>query len=121
MHILPQRAGAEDLVMPSKLLGMLASGKAIITTANPHTEVGRVISRLGVLVPPNDLHALCQAVLGLATSPSLRQRLGEKGRAYVCENWSRNLVLFRFQMDLLDLLNESLIKSKVGLMTREAV
>jgi colanic acid biosynthesis glycosyl transferase WcaI len=121
IHILPQRPDAADLVMPSKLLGMLASGKPIITTANPETEVGSVLSHMGVLVPPNDLRAISQAILGLATSPSLRMRLGDKGRAFVCEHWSKNLVLFRFQMDLLDLLNDSLINSRVELMPHEGV
>ena len=41
IHILPQRADAADLVMPSKLLGMMASGRAVIATANPDTESER--------------------------------------------------------------------------------
>ena len=52
IHILPQRADAADLVMPSKLLGMLASGKAVIATANPGTELGNVVSLVGVAVAP---------------------------------------------------------------------
>ena len=34
IHILPQRADAADLVMPSKLTGMLSSGRAVIGTAH---------------------------------------------------------------------------------------
>ena len=119
IHILPQRADAEDLVMPSKLLGMLASGKTIIATANPTTEIGDVISRVGVRVPHDDIGALCDAVLDLANSRSKRLRLGEKGRAYVCENWSKELVLPRFSRDIHDLLIEAILKSKVEWITHD--
>ncbi|EKD88194.1 MAG: hypothetical protein ACD_35C00012G0001, partial [uncultured bacterium] len=34
IHFLPQQANAADLVMPSKLTGMMASDKPIIVTAN---------------------------------------------------------------------------------------
>ena len=34
IHLLPQRADAADLVMPSKLTGMLASARAVVATAH---------------------------------------------------------------------------------------
>ena len=43
VHLLPQRADAADLVMPSKLTGMLASGRAVLATALPDTELCRVV------------------------------------------------------------------------------
>jgi colanic acid biosynthesis glycosyl transferase WcaI len=98
---------------------MLASGKVIIATANPATEIGDVISRVGVRVPYDDIGALCDAVLDLANSRSKRLRLGEKGRAYVCENWSKDLVLPRFRRDIHDLLIEAILKSKVEWITHD--
>lgn len=41
IHLLPQRADAADLVMPSKLTGMLASGRPVVATAQPDTQVGK--------------------------------------------------------------------------------
>ena len=100
VHILPQRADAADLVMPSKLLGMLASGKAVIATANPGTGLENVVSQVGVVVSPGDQSALCQAILDLASSPQLRLDLGEKGRDYVCKYWSEQIVLSRFESQI---------------------
>jgi colanic acid biosynthesis glycosyl transferase WcaI len=97
IHILPQKADAADLVMPSKLLGMLASGKALIATANHGTELENIVSKVGIVVAPGDQSALCQAILNLASSPELRLHLGEKGRDYVCKNWSKKIVLSRFE------------------------
>jgi colanic acid biosynthesis glycosyl transferase WcaI len=97
IHILPQRADAADLVMPSKLLGMLASGKAVLATANPGTGLANVVSQVGIVVAPEDQPAFCQAILDLASSPQQRRILGGKGRDYVCEHWSKQTVLSNFE------------------------
>jgi colanic acid biosynthesis glycosyl transferase WcaI len=104
IHLLPQRADAADLVMPSKLLGMFASGKAVIATANSGTELSNVVSQAGVVVPPGDQAALCQALLDLAASPQLREKLGKKGRDFVCKNWGKPGVLSRFEAQVQEVL-----------------
>lgn len=106
IHILPQKANVADLVMPSKLLGMLASGRAVIATAYPDTEIGRVINQVGVLVSPQDASGLADAILSLAASPHQRRRLGEKGRKFVCDNWSAEIVLPRFLEQLNKLMED---------------
>lgn len=100
IHILPQKAKVNDLVMPSKLPGMLASGRAVIAIAFPDTEIGRVISRVGLLVSPQAVSGLVDAILSLAASSQLRRCLGEKGRKFVCENWSAEIILQRFMEQL---------------------
>ena len=107
IHILPQREDAADLVMPSKLLGMMASGKAIIATTGSDTELGSVVRQVGITVPPNDGLALSNAIMELARSPELRSRLGVKGREYVCVHWSEDQVLAHFQAQLLNLVNKN--------------
>ena len=106
IHILPQKADVADLVMPSKLLGMLASGKTIIATAMPETEIGRVVGQVGVLVPPRNSAALCEAILGLSKSTEQLKYLGESGRSYVCDNWGKDMVLQKFLKQMDDLLQK---------------
>jgi colanic acid biosynthesis glycosyl transferase WcaI len=43
IHLLPQRASAADLVMPSRLSAMLSSGRPVIATAHPGTQVAQVV------------------------------------------------------------------------------
>ena len=93
IHVLPQRADAADLVMPSKLSGMLASGKAVIATANPGTELADVVEQFGVVVPPEDSGKLAEAILYLANNCEERNRLGQNGLRWVKTNWSKELVL----------------------------
>lgn len=101
IHLLPQRADAADLVMPSRLTGMLASGRPVVATAHPGTEVARVVKSCGVVVAPGDADAFADAVVRLAEHPEERQRLGAAGREYAVKNMSKEEILSRFEQDLL--------------------
>lgn len=62
IHILPQAANAADLVLPSKLGGMLASGRRIIMTAAPGTELASFVQDAAVTVSPGNAAALADAI-----------------------------------------------------------
>ncbi len=96
IHVLPQRAGAADLVMPSKLGGMLASGRPAIVMAQPGTELADVVAPLGRVTPPEQAECLAEAIRELAGQPALREDLGSRARAYVEEHWAKDLVLEQF-------------------------
>jgi len=103
VHLLPQRADAADLVMPSKLTGMLASGRPVLATAHPGTELALVVQDCGVVVPPEDPPAMAQAVQALAADSTLRTQLGAAGRVYALEHLDREAVLRKFESDLITL------------------
>jgi colanic acid biosynthesis glycosyl transferase WcaI len=93
IHLLPQSPRASDLVLPSKLSGMLASGRPVIATCNPGTELDAVVSKCGVVVPPEDSRALAEAVVNLADNATLRSELGRKARAYAEYHFEQDTVL----------------------------
>lgn len=93
VHVLPQKADVADLVMPSKLGGMLASGKAVVATAFPETGVAGVVGGVGVLVDPGNAGALAAAILELVNSPERRAACGSKGREFALRNLSSEMVL----------------------------
>lgn len=103
VHLLPQRADAADLVMPSKLTGMLASGRPVVATAHPGTELALVVQGCGVVVPPEDPPAMAQAMQALAADSRLRTQLGAAGRAYALAHMDREAVLRRLESDLMAL------------------
>lgn len=100
IHLLPQRADAEDLVMPSKLTAMLASGKPVVATARPGTQVATVVDLCGEVVAPNDVRAFSAAIQKLGAAPELRQELGRRGREYALEHWAKDAVLTRLTLAL---------------------
>ncbi len=100
IHLLPQRADAADLVMPSKLTGILSSGRPVVAGARPETELGQVTATCGIAVPPDDPKSFAEAVLSLASQPALRRELGARARAYAEERFDRDAVLRQFERDL---------------------
>ncbi len=80
IHLLPQRAGAADLVMPSKLTGMLASGRPVIATASPDTQIYDVVSKCGLTIQPGNPNEFVAGILKLLDDKDLRERLGLHAR-----------------------------------------
>lgn len=109
VHLLPQRADAADLVMPSKLTGMLASGRPVLATAHPQTELGHVVAHdaeCGVVVPPEDPAAMADALRQLVADPARRAALGANGRRYAERELNRDVILARFEAQLKALVAE---------------
>jgi len=100
IHLLPQDPAVEDLVLPSKLLGMLATGRPVIAGVSPRSEVGQVVSRCGVIVPPGDPVGWAAAIESLAGDPASRARFGAAARQYALESLNKDLVLSQFEQDL---------------------
>jgi colanic acid biosynthesis glycosyl transferase WcaI len=95
IHVLPQSQGAADLVLPSKLSGMLASGRPVISTCRPGTELETVVSKCGVVVPPDDDAAFADAICRLADNAALRLDLGRRARNFAETNFERDAILCR--------------------------
>jgi colanic acid biosynthesis glycosyl transferase WcaI len=103
VHLLPQRGGASDLVMPSKLTGMLASGRAVIASAMPGTEIARVVEGCGIRVEPESPEAFAQGLRALADDPALCERLGRAGRLYAERNLGAATLMRQLDVRLADL------------------
>jgi len=99
IHLLPQRADAADLVMPSKLTGMVASGRPVVATAAPETQVGKVVAGCGLVVPPGDGVAFARAIVTLSDDPALRASLGAKARSYAESYLAQEAIMARFEQD----------------------
>lgn len=96
IHLLPQINGAADLVLPSKLTNMLASGRPVVATAMPGTGLYDEVDGCGLLVPPGDAQAFAAAIARLADEPALAHSLGRKGRERSVERWRECAIIGRF-------------------------
>ncbi len=93
IHLLPQRADAADLVMPSKLTGMLATGRPVVACAAEGTQIASVVSNFGSVVDPGDALAFHREISLLAEDEELRQRLGGLAREYALNYLSQESIL----------------------------
>jgi colanic acid biosynthesis glycosyl transferase WcaI len=80
IHLLPQCAEIADLVMPSKLTGILASGRPLVTTAAAGTQLALAVQDCGLRVPADDAAAFAAAIARLAEDAALRTQLGQNAR-----------------------------------------
>jgi colanic acid biosynthesis glycosyl transferase WcaI len=115
IHLMPQRADAADLVLPSKLTGMLASGRPVVATAQPGTELATLVAQCGLVVPPGDAPALANAIAALAEQPMRRSILGAAGRAWAERHLDREAVYLGMEAALLELALERSRAEKAAL------
>lgn len=100
VHLLPQMAGAADLVLPSKLPNMLASGRPVVATVTPDTDLGRELGECGLIVPPHDAGAFADAIVRLLDDEALRDKCGRNAQARAAERWSKQAILEQFEREL---------------------
>jgi colanic acid biosynthesis glycosyl transferase WcaI len=104
VHLLPQRADAADWCMPSKLLGMLASGRPVLATAHPGTQLAKMVSSCGKVVEPDNAQKVAQGLLEFLHAPQERERLGVEARK-AAQAWDKSSVLRGFENQLLVMCN----------------
>jgi colanic acid biosynthesis glycosyl transferase WcaI len=89
VHVVPLRKGLARSSVPSKLYSILASGRPVVASVDPGTEVARTLERAGagLAVPPDDAEALTKALTRAIEDPEQAERWGRSGRAFV-EGWA---------------------------------
>ena len=103
VHLLPQKAGAADLVLPSKLLGILASGRPVVASSPAGSELGQLAEQAGLRVEPEDGEGFAAAVRRLVQAPALRAELGARARKLVEQRYGQEAVLGDLESQLVEL------------------
>jgi len=75
-------AGAEQIVAPSKLYGILASGRAVVSISAPGSDLDQLLtdSQCGINCPPNQPQKLADIITKLAAEPLRVQSMGQNAR-----------------------------------------
>ena len=95
VHLLPQIAGAADLVLPSKLANMLGSGRPVVATALPGTGLHAEVEGCGISVAPGDAQALADAIVVLIDDPARSAQLAVAAQVRAADRWSQPAVIAR--------------------------
>ena len=96
IHIIPQEKEAEDLVFPSKLLPILASGSPFITNANQNSALGKIAEIAGIRVDPEDLNGFKNGLELLINDKDKRLLLGKIGREIAKNDFNKLKILNEF-------------------------
>jgi len=96
-----QQAGAGNSFFPSKLLGLLAESKPVITVAAPECELALSLAEgnFGVNVAPGRSEELAAVLDALAKDPQRMADFGASGRRYV-EQFEKKRVFENFVEEL---------------------
>lgn len=98
VSLISQRKEAKDIVLPSKVLNIMASGRPIIATAEPDSELGKIIdaAKCGLLVEPGNAKELSKAILHLKDNSDEAEVFGINGRDYLDKHFTKDRILADF-------------------------
>ena len=103
ISVITQKAGIDDLVLPSKLGNLLSSQRPVIASTTAHSELASIVQEAacGVVIPPENGAALAESIEALRADPGLRTSMAVNGRSYAIANLASKAILEQFERDLL--------------------
>lgn len=96
IHLLPQKRDAADLVLPSKLTNMLASGRPVLAGTDAGTGLAEEVEGCGMAVEPENASAMAAAIVHLIDDSALHAAISTAARARAETAWAREPIIDRF-------------------------
>lgn len=99
-----QQSGSGNSFFPSKLLGLLAQSKPVITVADPESELAEAVVEggFGLNIPPGRPQEVADFLDVIANDPARLQKFGVAGRVYV-QQFEKTQVFENFLAELVAL------------------
>ena len=111
VHLVVQKKGVADAVLPSKLTNILAAGGHALVTAEQDTELGELVRRVpGIYhcVEPEDSNAFISGLRQCLAQDT--QSTNTIARQYAVDHINSEQVLARFAQDLSELVSKESIR-----------
>jgi len=98
-----------DLIVPSKIYGILAAGKPVILVGSQECEIARILTEgeCGFVVNPGDTAGFVRAIRELYTNPELANKMGRQARNLLVERFDRDLQTGKYIRMLKELVAKS--------------
>jgi glycosyltransferase involved in cell wall biosynthesis len=87
-------------VLPNKLLGYMACELPVIINFSGYASSIVEQAQAGLVIRPGNPQAICDALLTLSQDPILCKAMGQAGRKYIIEHYSRKATVQRFEQVL---------------------
>ena len=84
VHLVSMREGAEGILVPSKIYGIIAAARPAVMVGSTRNEVARLLSESGAgqCVATGRGEELAALIRRLRDRPEAARRMGERGRIY---------------------------------------
>jgi colanic acid biosynthesis glycosyl transferase WcaI len=107
VHVVGLARGLAGYVVPSRLYGVLATGRPVIAAAEAESETAQLVARVGcgVVVSPGDPFALAQAIRAAHDGEFDLAEMGRRARAYAEQEADRTIAIERYESVLAELQN----------------
>jgi glycosyltransferase involved in cell wall biosynthesis len=105
VHVVGLAEGLAGYVVPSRLYGILSSGRPVIVAADADSETARVVERVGcgVVVPPGRPELLAGTIRRAHDGELDLAEMGRRGREYVVQEADREVAFDRYRKVLREL------------------
>lgn len=99
IHLIPLKKGMKGIIVPSKVYGIMASGRPFIAAVDEGSEIDRMAKEFqcGLVVKPSDPEALKKAVLWAFNNREIIETMGVKGRKALENHYSRKICTAKFK------------------------
>src|SRR5262249_7918097 len=90
--------GAANESFPSKVYEIMASGRPLLASSDSGSGVETLVktAECGVCVRPGSAKHLADSILKIYRDPLLRQKMGQRGRRYAEQNFSKQVAVTRY-------------------------
>jgi glycosyltransferase involved in cell wall biosynthesis len=78
-----------ETVIPTKMLEFMSCARPVILAVKGQAQRVLEAAGGGICIEPEDVQALCAAILRLRQLPALRAEMGRSGRSYILRELSR--------------------------------
>ncbi len=105
IHVVGLARGLAGYVVPSRLYGVLATGRPVIAAAEAESETAQLVASVGcgVVVPPGNPFALARAIRAAHDGEFDLAEMGRRARAYAEEEADRAIAIGRYEAVLSEL------------------
>jgi putative colanic acid biosynthesis glycosyltransferase WcaI len=105
IHVVGLARGLAGYVVPSRLYGILATGRPVIAAAEPESETAQLVARIGcgVVVPPGNPFALARAIRAAHDGDYDLAAMGRRARMFAESEGDRPIAIGRYEGVLAEL------------------
>jgi colanic acid biosynthesis glycosyl transferase WcaI len=107
IHIVAQLSGIADSVMPSKLLGILASGGAVVAIVQEETGLARIIEESGgIIASPENPVSIRNILVAISRDENRLNEMKIQARGYSVRHFEKEKILAEIEKQVVSLGNQ---------------